>query len=72
MPNVSVNDVIQVNDAFKNSKWTGCLMIVDEVRDWGVQAYLHVPMQGDAYLRLRHNEYEVIGKAAFVRKPSEE
>lgn len=69
---VSKNDVIQVNMNAVNVSWIGCLMIVDEVKDWGVQAYLHVPMQGNAYLRLRHNEYEVIGRAAFVRKPSEE
>ena len=72
MPNVSVNDVIQVNDAVKNSQWTGCLMIVDEVKDWGVLAYLHIPMQGNAYLRLRHNEYEIIGRAVFASKSSEE
>ena len=72
MTSVSVNDVIQVNDNFENDQWTGCLMIVYEVKDWGVVAYLRVPMKGNAYLRLRHNEYEVIGKAAFVSKSSEE
>ena len=63
---VSKNDVIQVVEGVGNGSWTGCLMIVDEVKDWGVIAYLHVPMQGDAYLRLKHGEYEVIGKAVLV------
>ena len=70
--NVKKNDVIQINEKFKGTGWIGCLMIVDEVKSWGVQAYLHVPMQGDAYLRLKHEEYDVIGKAALVAKEDEE
>ena len=69
---VNVNDVIQVNDSIPNSSWIGCLMIVSEVKNWGVIAYLRVPTQGNAYLRLRHNEYEVIGKAVFVSKSEDE
>ena len=66
MPNKG--DVIQVNEHVGNGSWTGCLMIVDEVKDWGVQAYLHIPMQGDAYLRLKHGEYDVVGKAVLVHE----
>ena len=69
---VSKNDVIQVVEGVGNGSWTGCLMIVDEVKDWGVQAYLHVPMQGDAYLRLKHGEYEVIGKAVLAHPDDDE
>ena len=69
---VSKGDVIQVNECVGNCNWTGCLMIVDEVKDWGVQAYLHIPMQGDAYLRLKHGEYEVIGKAALAHPDDDE
>ena len=65
---VKKNDVIQINEKFKGTGWIGCLMIVDEVKSWGVQAYLHVPMQGDAYLRIKHGEYDVIGKTAMVAK----
>lgn len=68
MEKVKKNDVIQINEKFKGTGWIGCLMIVDEVKSWGVQAYLHVPMQGDAYLRIKHGEYDVIGKAAMVAK----
>ena len=69
---VSKNDVIQVNMNAANISWIGCLMIVDEVKDWGVQAYLHVPMKGDAYLRLKHGEYDVIGKAVLVHPDDHE
>ena len=65
---VKKNDVIQINERCGNRGWIGCLMIVDEVRSWGIQAYLHVPMQGDAHLRIKHGEYDVIGKAAMVAK----
>ena len=68
MEKVKKNDVIQINEKFESTGWIGCLMIVDEVKSWGVQAYLHVPMQGDAYLRIKHVEYDVIGKAAMVAK----
>lgn len=68
MEKVKKNDVIQINEKFKGTGWIGCLMIVDEVKSWGVQAYLHVPMQGDAYLRIKHGEYDVIGKAVMVAK----
>lgn len=68
MAKVKKNDVIQINEKFKGTGWIGCLMIVDEVKSWGVQAYLHVPMQGDAYLRIKHEEYDVIGVAALVAK----
>jgi len=68
MAKVKKNDVIQINEKCANTGWIGCLMIVDEVKSWGVQAYLRIPMQGDAYLRLKHDEYDVIGKAALVAK----
>jgi len=71
MEKVKKNDVIQINEKFKGTGWIGCLMIVDEVKSWGVQAYLHVPMQGDAYLRIKHGEYDVIGMAAMVAKGDE-
>lgn len=72
MEKVKKNDVIQINEKFKGTDWIGCLMIVDEVKDWGVQAYLHVPMKGDAYLRISHGEYDVIGKAALVAGEDDE
>lgn len=72
MEKAKKNDVIQINEKCGNKSWMGCLMIVDEVKSWGVQAYLHIPMQGDAYLRLKHEEYDVIGKAALVAKEDDE
>ena len=65
---VKVGDVVQANE--KTGIWTGSLLIVSEVKDWGVQAGLLIPGQGTAYMRLRHGEYERIGAAVLV--PSDE
>jgi hypothetical protein len=62
------NTVIQIAPPHR---WAGCLAIVDEVKDWGVQAYITMPV-GDtvreAYVRLKWAELEVIGPAAFVQE----
>lgn len=62
----NVNDVIQVNELVRNNAWTGCLLIVREVKDWGVTASLEIPQKGTAYVRLSHDQYEVIGQAVLV------
>ena len=59
--------VIQVNES-ANADWTGCLMIVDEVKSFGVQAYIKIPMEGTAYLRLKWDQFEIIGQAVFVHE----
>lgn len=67
MKKANKNDVIQVNEKNgKYSKWCGCLMIVSEVKNWGVLAGLLIPFQGTAYLRINHGDYDVIGPAALV------
>lgn len=53
--NAKKNDVIQINESIPN--WTGCLMIVREVKDWGVMAGMRVPMQGTTYVTLHGWEY---------------
>jgi hypothetical protein len=62
------NTVIQIAPPHK---WAGCLAIVDEVKSWGVQAYIAIPQGGEvrnAYVRLKWAELEVIGPAAFVEE----
>ncbi len=49
MREISEGDVIQLTENAQEG-WIGCLMIVREVRDWGVLAYTMLPMQGNAYL----------------------
>lgn len=59
-----VSDIVQVTNSA--NKWFPCLVIVTEVKPWGVQGYTSVPLQGDAYIRLNEEEYEVVGKAVIV------
>ena len=70
MINVEYGDVIQANEEAK--EWVGCLLIVEEVKDWGVIAGLKIPQQGTAYIRLKFTEFEKIGKAVLVPVKEEE
>lgn len=59
--------IIQANENAPED-WTGCVLIVDEVKDWGVQAFLRIPAQGDAYIRLGANQFDIlsVGKAVLM------
>ena len=63
--NVRENDVIQLLENAQEG-WVACLMIVSEVRAWGVLAYLKLPLQGDAYLRVPYDQFEIVGRALLV------
>ena len=56
--------IIQANE--NAGEWCGTVLIVDEVKDWGVQAFVHIPMRGDAYIRLKHYQYDVLGGEAVL------
>lgn len=64
-------DLIQVNEDGPVN-WFRVILIVDEVRTWGVQAYAVIPAahgqpSGDAYMRLEWQEFDVVGaKSKFV------
>lgn len=57
-------DIIQANE--NAGAWCGTVLIVDEVKSWGVQALVHIPMNGDAYIRLKPDQYEVLGGQAIL------
>ena len=60
---VRVNDVVQI---VPDHKWSGCFVLVTEVKSWGVQGFIQVPMEGQAYIRLQHDEFELVGTAPFI------
>lgn len=66
MPEFKEGDVIQITDS--NDKWFPCLLIVSEVKSWGVQGYVSIPMKGDAYYRIDNGKFELVGVAKFVAK----
>ena len=60
---MKIGDVIQVKETVP--AWGGCLMIVDEIKDWGVQAVMRLPGRNPRLtaLRLNHSEYYSVGEA---------
>ena len=62
---VRVGSVVQCNE--RTDIWCGCLMIVTEVKPWGVMAGMAIPGRGTAYLRMTDDQYEYIGEAVFVK-----
>lgn len=61
--NIQENDVVQI---VPEHKWGGCFLLVTEVKGWGVQGFVQIPMKGQAYIRIEHGEYEKIGSAVFI------
>lgn len=64
-----VGSVVQVNETGPEG-WQGCLVQVDEMKAFGVQAWAQIPLQGAAYIRLAKEEFDYIGEAVMI--PGEE
>jgi hypothetical protein len=68
---VAAGDLIQVNEDGPGH-WFRCILVVDSVKGWGVQAYCVMPAargrpSGDAYMRLEWKEFDTLGvKSKFV------
>lgn len=67
---IKTGDVIQANELA--GEWAGCTCIVSEVKSFGVQAYLHIPFKGNAFIRLAWEQIEYIGKAKLVQREDNE
>jgi hypothetical protein len=63
---VKVGDIVQ---ARRGHDWFPCLVIVTEVRSWGIRGYTSVPREGDAYIRLENGDFEDTGGEAVWRNP---
>lgn len=69
---VQVNDIIQIMD--EDHGWFACILVVAEIRsrNRGVMAYVKIPDQGEAYIMLTHDQYEIVGSAILVHNEEEE
>lgn len=68
---VGIGDIVQVvPGAFERSEWNAVLVIVTEVKLWGIQGYTTSPGQGDAFIRLKAGTFEKVGAASFMRQDS--
>jgi hypothetical protein len=56
--------IVQITN--ENDKWFPCLLVVDEVKGFGVQGYITIPQKGDAYYRVKTGDFEVVGEAKVV------
>lgn len=56
--------IIQANE--NANEWCGTVLVVDEVKTWGVQAFVHIPMQGDAYIRLTNEQFDDLHTKAVL------
>jgi len=68
---IKENDIVQIID--EKHHWFPCLIIVDEIKKWGIQGYITLPTNkeepnSDAYIRLENNKYEIVGHAVIVSK----
>lgn len=68
MSGLKRDSIIQANE--NAGAWCGAVLIVDEVKSWGVQAFVHIPMKGDAFIRLTPEKFEILsnGEAALMPK----
>lgn len=67
MSETKVGDVIQMDRS--KERFAFCLATVDEVKSWGVHAFVRIPDPHgprNAYVRVTHGNYSVIGRAEWV------
>lgn len=74
-PRIVVGSVVQLNEHASDDCYVGCLLIVTELKEWGVQGFIPTPKQLDApaaqiYLRPKWDAIEWIGTA--VMQPMKE
>lgn len=67
-PELAPGDIVQITD--ERPGLVGALLMVEEVKTWGVQGFIHhvasFQESSRIYLRLEHNRFERIGRAVMV------
>lgn len=63
--------IVQIDPTHENKMFAGCLMIVTEVKSWGLQGYISCPeskdkMPGVAYFRCKKEECEPVGHVVWT------
>jgi hypothetical protein len=60
---MKVGEIVQVNPDIET--FGACMVVVTEVKDWGVQGYVQsAGVPGQQYIRLKHDDYESTGGMA--------
>jgi hypothetical protein len=65
--NIEVNDIVQVSPEVNHQGgfWAGNLLVVTEVKSWGVQGYCRTE-SANVYIRLKTGQFEKVGRLAWV------
>jgi hypothetical protein len=66
MSDYDLHEIVQVRPDFAN--FGACLVVVTEVKSWGVQGYVQsAGVPGQHYIRLKHEDIaKTGGKAAWI------
>lgn len=59
---VEVGDIVQANPEV--CEWGPALVVVSEIKSWGIQGFTSIPRGGEAYIRLQWAEIEPTGGKA--------
>jgi hypothetical protein len=77
MSAIAVHDIVQITD--QAHPWFPCLLLVTEVKSWGIQGFAAIPQSNDgstapgqAFNRLRWEQIERIGPAVVIPAPYED
>lgn len=70
------HDIVQIVDS--THVWFPCLLIVSEVKSWGIQGFCLIPTSNDgsespgsAYLRVKFDQIEKVGRAVVAPRDEE-
>jgi hypothetical protein len=63
---IEVNDIVQVDPLYE--VFGGCMVVVTELKDWGIQGYVQsAGVKGQQYIRLKYEFFAPTGgKAVWV------
>lgn len=56
---LKVGDIVQANP--ETSEWGPALVVISEIKSFGIQGYTHIPRGGDAFIRLSWADIEPTG-----------
>lgn len=67
MTAIAVGDIVQADP--EKTEWGPSLVVVSEIKPWGIQGYTHIPKSGAAFIRLKFGDFEPTGgKAVWDHK----
>ena len=69
---VKQGSVIQISESHPIFSLHGTLMIVEEVKSWGVQGYVQIPYKGTAFFRVSNGSYYLVGEAVLALADTED